>query len=147
VSGQETKQQLADQLLDLGKNMLITYLPQILEHKLKPQEQDEDLATVDGRIVKEDTELNFGDRTAEQLAREIRAYAGWPRSRVTIGTTEAIITGAHAENHPGIAGALWLDNKQRLGFYCQRGVLVIDTLIPAGKKEMPASAFLAGYKP
>jgi methionyl-tRNA formyltransferase len=34
----------------------------------------------------------------------------------------------------------------QLGIYCKQGVLIIDKLIPAGKKEMPASAFLAGYR-
>jgi methionyl-tRNA formyltransferase len=146
LRGDETKQQLADQLLGLGKDMLLTYLPQILEDRIKPQDQDEKNATVDGRISKADAVLDFTQKTAEELAREVRAYAGWPRSRVMIGTTEAIITSAHAEDVSGVAGALWIDAK-KLGFFCRQGVLVIDSLIPAGKKEMPASAFLAGYTP
>jgi methionyl-tRNA formyltransferase len=45
----------------------------------------------------------------------------------------------------GQPGSLLIDGKQ-LGVYAGDGVLTIDTLIPAGKPEMSAEAFLAGYK-
>lgn len=146
LHGDETKQQLADQLLNIGKDMLIHYLPDILDGKLEPAEQDNTQATTDELISKENSELTFVDQTAEQLEREVRAHAGWPRRRAKIGTTEIIITSAHAHEAAGVPGTLNLDDGQ-LGVYAKEGLLVIDTLIPAGKKEMSAQAFLAGYKP
>ena len=145
LRGDESKQQLTDQLLEIGKNMLISYLPQILDGSLKPSEQDDKEATTDSMISKQSAELDY-EKPAEQLAREVRAYAGWPRSKTTLGTTEVIVTQAHAADVQGRPGILWLGNKQ-LGMHCKQDTLIIDALIPAGKKEMPAEAFLAGYQP
>jgi methionyl-tRNA formyltransferase len=143
--GNETKQQMADALLALGKELLLLNLPNILNGSLPAREQDDEEASYDTKITKEDAELDF-HKTAERLAREVRANLGWPRSRAMIGTTEVIITEAHAEDFNGTAGTLWLQDQQ-LGVHCETGTLIIDKLIPPGKKEMPAAAFLAGYKP
>lgn len=37
-------------------------------------------------------------------------------------------------------------NAKELGVYCGKDMLMIDGLIPAGKREIPIAAFLAGYK-
>lgn len=144
LSGDESKQALSQQLLAIGAAMVIQYLPDILNGSLQPAEQSETQATYDQKITKAAAELDF-QKPAEVLAREVRAYAGWPRSRAMIGTTEVIITKAHTEPTDGTPGTLWLDGKQ-LGIHAGNGVLIIDTLVPAGKKEMTASAFLAGYR-
>jgi methionyl-tRNA formyltransferase len=145
LRGNETKQALADQLLNIGKDMLLQYLPDILNDKLKPSNQDNALATKDSQISKQDSELDF-EKPAIELERQVRAHAGWPRSRALIGTTEIIITGAHAEDVSGLAGTLWLDGD-KLAIHCSEGTLVIDTLIPPGRKEMTGQAFLSGYSP
>jgi len=145
LSGTETKPALAEQLLNVGKDMLIAYLPQILDGSLEPTGQANDEATYDKLLQRADSELDFS-KPAEQLEREIRAYAGWPRSRAMVGTTEVIITQAHTANEHGVAGTLRLDGNE-MAMYCDNGLLVIDRLIPSGKKEMSATAFLAGYNP
>ncbi|HVV25777.1 MAG TPA: methionyl-tRNA formyltransferase [Candidatus Saccharimonadales bacterium] len=143
ITGRETKQQLADVLLNAGKDLLIKYLPAILDGSLTGQPQEKIEATYDKQIKKDVGELDT-TKPAAQLEREIRAYAGWPRSRLTLGTTEVIITQAHISDQNGTPGTLWLEGRQ-LGVHCAEGTLVIDRLIPPGKKEMTAEAFLAGY--
>lgn len=143
LRGDETKQALADQLLKLGSNMLITHLPKILDGSLAPSAQDEAQATYTDKIDKNDSELDF-KKPAGELEREVRAYAGWPRSRAKIGTTEVIVTAAHATSARGTLGALFINGRQ-LGLHCSEGTLIIDSLVPAGKKEMTGAAFLAGY--
>lgn len=145
LSGNETKRELADRLIELGRDMLIEHLPTILDGSLEPQPQDEEQRTYDNLIEKEDGQLDF-QKSAVQLEREVRAYAGWPRSRANIGLQEVIVTKAHVVGTNGVAGTMWLQDKQ-IGIYAGEGVLVIDRLVPSGKKEMDARAFLAGYKP
>jgi methionyl-tRNA formyltransferase len=147
LEGNETKQALADQLSTVGMQMIITSLPLILDGTLKSRPQDDKNATYDKLIAKSAGTLSGADwdQPAETLERQVRAYAGWPRSRTTIGHTDVIITSAHTEPGNGQAGSLWLGENQ-LGIYGSDGVLIIDTLIPAGKREMPTRAFLAGYK-
>jgi methionyl-tRNA formyltransferase len=151
LSGNETKQQLANQLAELGRDMLLQYLPAILAGSLAPTPQDDTAATYDSRLKKEDGLIDDTGWTqpATVLERKVRALAGWPRVRTTLGATEIIITAAHVTqttSSNGQPGTLWIEGKQ-LGVHCQDGILVIDSLIPAGRKEMTAAAYLAGYKP
>lgn len=146
LSGRETKQGLADQLSSLGLDLLLQNLPAILDGSADLEAQDEAQATYDPHIEKQDGIIDWS-KSATRLEREVRAYAGWPRSRAKIGYTDIIITSAQVEAGSGTAGTLWFGDAKKLGFYTGDGVLVINSLIPAGKKEMTAEAFLAGYKP
>lgn len=147
LNGNETKQDLADKLLALGGYMLIEQLPAILDGTLQPKPQDDDRATFDQLISKEDGMIDWRE-SAEHIEREIRAFRDWPQSRATLGGKDVIITVAHGvpsndpESSPGslqIAGNL-------LMVECGTGYLCLDRLKPAGKQEMSAEAFLAGYK-
>jgi methionyl-tRNA formyltransferase len=144
LHGNETKQQLADHLTNLGANMLVHYLPDILNGRLSPTEQNDSLSTYDQKISNDAGVVDW-QKPAEELEREIRAFAGWPKSRAELAKRDVIITRAHVESGKGVPGTLWLEPGQ-LGVHCKEGVLVIDALIPAGKKEMTAQAFLAGYQ-
>ena len=143
LSGDETKQQLADQLAQLGSRMVAENLPKILNGELVPSPQDESQATEDSRISKQDSLLDFS-HSAVELERQIRAYAGWPRSRTKLKDTDIIVTSAHVAEGSGRPGELVVEANQ-LGIYCVAGILFIDSLIPAGKKEMSGSAFISGY--
>ena len=145
LNGTETKQSLSDQLNELGAKLLLTHLPAILDGTLKPKPQDESHATTDGQLSKSDAVLNW-NLPAAHLERQIRAYAGWPRSRATIGTSEVIVTAAHELAGNGVAGTPWLADGQ-LGTHTTEGILIIDRLIPPGKKEMSGSDYLRGYHP
>lgn len=144
LNGGETKQGLADNLSTLGTAMLLQQLPAILEGSTEPTPQDEANATYDAHITKADGVIDWS-KPAAQLEREIRAYGGWPRSRTTLGSTDVIITAAQAAGGSGAIGNLEIHGRE-LGVYCGEGLLTISSLIPAGKREMPAEAFLAGYK-
>lgn len=147
LAGNETKQALADQLLGVGAAMLLSYLPTILDGSLIPVAQDETQAQYDEKIAKDAGSLPLAawHKPVAELERAVRAYDGWPRSRTNVGGTDILITRAHIG--PGFAapGTLWVANKS-FGIQASDGVLVIDSLIPAGKKEMSAAAFLAGYQ-
>lgn len=144
LNGAETKQALADQLLAIGKDLIIELLPRILDGSLEPVAQDDAKATYDSLIDKSAAQLDW-DKPALELERAVRAYAIWPRSRTKINGTEVIITKSHVIDGVGKAGTTWKDAKQ-LGFYTANGILVIDRLLPIGKQEMDTMAFLAGHQ-
>jgi methionyl-tRNA formyltransferase len=144
LNGDETKQNLADQLGAIGVDMVLQYLPKILDGSAAPTPQNDSAATYDHMITKADGRIDW-HKPAIRLEREVRAYNGWPRSQARLGTTEVIITSAHTEKASGQPGTLKTQDRQ-LGIYCGQGMLVIDSLVPAGKQEMSAAAFLAGYR-
>lgn len=135
LQGTETALELYDTLGTLGADSLVRLLPTIIDGSLTPIPQDDTQATYCSLIHKQDGIIDWS-KPAAQIEREVRAYQGWPGSRTTLGKVDVIITSSHvsAENEP-------------LSVRCADGkYLVIDTLKPVGKKEMPAKAFLAGYK-
>jgi methionyl-tRNA formyltransferase len=144
LTGAETKIELTDKLSVIGRDLLLANLPAILNGSLEPKPQDETRATYDKQIEKADGVMDF-TKPAVQLEREVRAYAGWPRSRARINDIDVIITAAHAAPGSGEPGQIWQEGK-KFGFYTSENTLEIDKLIPAGKKEMSSEAFLAGYR-
>ena len=144
LNGSETKQDLADKLALLGKDMLLDKLPMILDGSLEPSEQNDSEATYDKPLEKRHSELDFS-KPAEQLSREIRAYAGWPRSRTKIGSTDVIITSTQPGKGSGKPGEIKVEDKQ-LVISTSDGDLIIESLIPSGKKMMTSREFLAGYR-
>jgi methionyl-tRNA formyltransferase len=144
LNGDETKEALAEHLLEIGGKMVVELIPGILDGSLVAVPQTDENATYDDLITKADSLLDFS-KPAVKLEREVRAYLEWPKSRTTIGGKEVVITKAHIIDGNGNPGDIWRDGKE-FGFYTSDGIFVIDSLKPAGKSEMPAAAFLAGYR-
>lgn len=147
LAGNETKQGLADALLELGSQMLVTVLPDILCGTICPQPQDDSQATYDRMITKQDGVLDLS-KPAQHLEREVRAYLGWPGSRCMIAGKDVVVLAAHiAENYIENVDkkTIFTANKQ-LCLQTGDGILVVDELKPAGRPAMSATAFLAGHK-
>jgi methionyl-tRNA formyltransferase len=144
LKGRETKQELADLLLDIGSDLLVENLPRIIDGTLIPYEQDDSKATYDMLITKQDGRIDWS-KPAIDIEREVRAYAEWPKSYTQWGILEAVVTEAHVSDHAGPSGTSFVDGRLP-AVYCGTGSLVIDRIKPAGKQEMTGEAFLAGYK-
>ncbi|MEK7594744.1 MAG: methionyl-tRNA formyltransferase [Patescibacteria group bacterium] len=143
-----TTPELTEQLIELSNATLKQILPLYIAGSIDPAPQDQTMAassepTYSRKLTKQDSILDFA-KSAVQLEREIRAFTGWPRSRTKLGSTDVIISKAHVEDTPGQAGQLWQADNQ-LGVHTSEGTLIIDRLVPAGKKEMSAEAFLRGH--
>lgn len=137
-----SKQDLADAAGELGAKMAVEALPLILDGGLTPSPQDESQATYTKQIHKTDGILDF-TKSAKQLEREIRAYAGWPGSSTKINNKPVIVTAAQVIDRSGAPGTFFIHDRQ-LAVYCNIGALVITQLKPAGKRVMPSRDFLAG---
>lgn len=147
IDGSETKQELADILSESAAEKLVEVLPHIINGSLKPEPQNEQEATYDQRISKIDGLIDWY-KTASTIEREVRAYAGWPKSSTSLGLVSVTITAGHSvpTNHGEKPGTLVIqEDTGVLMIECSEGMLCIDRLIPAGKKEMTAAEFIRGY--
>ncbi len=146
LKGTETKQELADKLSQIGSTMVIELLPGILDGNIIAKPQDNNAATYDKLIKKEDGRIDW-NKPAAQLEREIRAYVDWPKTFTTIAESEVIITKARvSESSDARAqGSVFKTEANELAVQTSDGALIIDNLKPAGKNEMTAQEFLAGY--
>jgi methionyl-tRNA formyltransferase len=146
-----TTPELTTDLIQLSTALLRDTLPRYLAGQVKSATQEKVAGLVgyspepsySRKLTKEDGILDW-QKPATQLAREVRAYADWPKSRCILGGHAVIITRAHAESGQGEPGTIWNKDKH-LGIYCAKGILMIDELKPAGKQKMDAAAFLNGY--
>lgn len=143
LSGTETKQDLANSLLALGKELLLKNLPDILEENISTLVQDNNNATYTRLIEKKDGVIDW-QLSASQIERQVRAFNGWPKSRTILIDKEIVITKVQiieAQGDPGTFGS----DHQHLIVYCGQQALEILELTLAGKARMSGLDFIAGY--
>ncbi len=132
----ETQPELHDKLGAMGAKLLAKTLPDILNGKIKPTEQDHTQATYCQLLTKNDSELNPKTMGAFECERKIRAHLTYPKSRLYLYGQSRIITKAHVSRHARTA----------LDFLCQDGAyLCIDELIGPSGRRMTARDFINGY--
>jgi methionyl-tRNA formyltransferase len=135
LSSQETKAQLASKLLKTGSQLLLSNLPGILEDQIQPQVQDETDASYTKLIKKTDGVMDFG-QPAEILERQVRAFAGWPKSTAKIHGQNIIVTKARVAKSQE-DGSLVIQAKP--------GFLEIQELVAPSGRSMSGADFIRGY--
>lgn len=137
LSGSETRPELYRTLAIVGTNILLETLPEILDGSLQPTPQDEALASYCSLLQKNDARLDLETLTATQAERLVRAHLGFPKSKLSLGNNEIIITKAHVS----------ITKKTPLDIVCRDGAfLSIDELIAPSGRRMNSDAFIRGYK-
>lgn len=144
LRGDESKTELVARLQQLGSELLVEVLPSIVSGTLKPRKQPHpDRATYSHLLTKEDGVIDW-NKPAEQIEREIRAFAGWPSSHTTLAGREVIITKVRIVKISGTPGEVTIMDKELI-IGAGKNSLAIEKLKPAGKKEMTGSDFVRGY--
>ncbi|MDP3645867.1 MAG: methionyl-tRNA formyltransferase [bacterium] len=114
-------------LLTEGGALLAQILPHWIEGDIEAREQNHDLATFTVKIEKEDGLLDLSDDPYKNLLK-IRAYEGWPGTfaffKKGSKDVRVKIIDAHIENN----------------------ALVIDRVVPEGKREMAYGEFLRSLR-
>lgn len=136
LAGTETKLTLYEQLSKIGSELLFDTLPRIIDGSLLPTAQDEAEATYCDLFTKQDSILEPSVLTAQQAERRVRAFLGYPKTKVTIAGHSVVITKAHVSE----TAATILDIECADGKF-----LSVDELIGPSGKAMNAKAFLNGY--
>ncbi len=140
-----SKQEIATYLSLLAAELIRDKLDYIVANKVIPSPQNHQLSTYDKMISKSDAILDPISKTAIQLLNEIRAYYGWPRSKIIINKNEYIITSATIAKGVDTPGKLFF-TKNDVGVYTKKDILVFKSILPTAKKEMNSKSFLAGYR-
>lgn len=147
IAPEDTTPSLTSKLIALSNTLLTQSLPRYVSGELRPFPQEGE-ATYSRKLTKQDGIIDW-TKPATQLEREIRAFIEWPKSRTQLAGKDTIITRAHAVTsepagaHPGDIDVV--EGSKEFGVVTGNGTLWIDSLKPAGKNEMDAASFLAGY--
>ena len=137
ITPDTTKQSLYEELAQAGANALIEVLPKVVAKNASETPQDEAQASFTAQLDKSQSQLQPALKTAKTLSNEVRAFAGFPKSKAAFLDIPCVVTKAHVSD----AAITELDLQCKDGKY-----LVIDRLIPENSKEMDATSFLNGHK-
>ena len=79
IGPRETADELTERLFGMGADLLVSRLPGWAGGRLQASPQDDSQATVTRRLSRRDGEMDW-TRSADYLARQVRAYHPWPGS-------------------------------------------------------------------
>ena len=123
IPTETTKEEIKNQLVNLGGKVLCDILPKIINKELKPKPQDESRATFCKKIKKEDGEIDINGNGKENW-NKYRAFYGWPNVFFYIikkgKKIRVKITEANYENNS----------------------FIIKRVVPEGRKEISYEEFL-----
>lgn len=136
LTKKETGPELYHALATIGADLLLETLPRIIDGSLTPLPQDDSKATYTKLLTKQDGWLRPESITAAEAEQQVRAYLGFPKTRVVIHEQTIIITKAHVSHkQQSPTDILCRDNSY----------LVIDELIAPSGRRMSADDFERGY--
>ncbi len=144
IQDDDTSGTLFDKLAQLGGDLLIETLPGYLAGRLVPVPQDESQATLAPTLKKEEGELDFS-QPAEGLARKVRAFNPWPGAYTFLDGQPFKVHLAHAVKGGGQPGQRSV-HEELPAIATSDGLLVLDTVQPAGKQAMGGADFLRGAR-
>ena len=146
ISDDDTYGTLSEKLSLLGRDLLISTLPKIIEGDNFDIPQNDDEATHTVKIKREDERLDF-TKTRKELHNFVRALNPTPYANILVNGEEwKVIETAIGEEKTGTVGTVTSVNKDSFGILASDGELLIKRIKVAGKKEMNVKDFFNGYK-
>lgn len=143
IDTKDTQITLTEKLIELSNKTLLEYLPKYIAGKISPTPQSLKSISYSKKLAKEDGLISWNN-TSVDIERQIRAYAGWPKSRASINNVDCIILEADIDKSDLSPGELSSRNNTLL-IGCLDGSLSIKKIQPSGKKPMSAGEFIRGY--
>lgn len=133
---------LHDQISELGAELIIKTLDNL--SRIKPEQQDDSLATYANKISKEESKLDFST-DVETLERKIRAFNPYPATyfEYKCERFKVLTAKVHKEKHNLPLGQLKIKNN--IFIACSDGMLEIINIQRQGKKVMPCCDCIKGF--
>lgn len=157
IAPEDNVGKIHDELMLLGAKTLLATVDLFLqdeEPKAQPQTSYDITPTSAPKLTKENTELHW-DRPARELHNQVRGLSPYPAAWCTLSfegqepmTFKILETAVLSDELPSAEHPLGqiISGKRSLEIQTAEGRLEIKVLQPAGKKAMPATAFLNGLR-
>ncbi len=147
VADDDTSESLGARLGRMGAEMAVRDIPRWVEGELVALPQHGSEASLTRTLCKADGWIDW-TRAAADIDRQIRAMWPWPRAWTTIHGSPMqihdakVVTAENGEYEPGVV----VQARRRLIVACGEDALEIETVEPAGRRAMAASAYLYGVR-
>lgn len=153
IGPEETAGSLHDRLSHLGAELLVQALGGIAAGTAPRLPQDHSRATYAHKLTPADERIDWGD-PARCVLNRVRGLNPWPVAHTTWRGNLLKVWQAAAATEPPVAGpasppgtVLAADPARGLVVAVADGAVSLLAVQPAGKRPMPAGAFVAGYRP
>ncbi len=149
VDDRMTAPELEKALAELAGRHIGGCIAELAAGKLTPAEQDHAAATLSRKIRKSHASLDW-NAPADELARKIRAFYPWPSVVFTVQRGErpaaVKITAGKTVEGTGRPGQILSISRDGIAVACGQGALLLEKVVPEGKKEMRAGDFANGFR-
>ncbi len=151
ISDSDNYQTLLKKLADLSSELLIKTIPDYLEHKIQPREQNHQAATFTQIITKQDGHIT-SNQSAQDIYNMHRAYQPWPgifgnlkvnNQQINIKLIDIEL--ANPTNQPNSPLELFQQDNNLYLQSANHTALKINQLQPQGKNTTNAKNFINGY--
>lgn len=147
INQEDNLEILTNKLSQLGKDLLLETLPNIIKGTNKRIKQDQNKVTYAYNITPSDEHLNF-DKSCKEVFNQVRGLSPTPGCFVKLNDKKIKIydgyqTTEKSSQETGIITKLY---KEGIGVSTKDYIYVITDIKPEGKKRMKAKDYLNGCK-
>jgi methionyl-tRNA formyltransferase len=145
----DTYEDLSPRLAAVGGDLLVETIDRLELGELKPQPQDDSLASPAPKITLEDSPIDW-ERPAREIVNQIRGLAGSADAYTWLGEKRLkvlrarVAPVANGSYPPG--EVITADAKRGLTVATAAGAVALEEVCLEGKKRMPVAAFLNGVR-
>jgi methionyl-tRNA formyltransferase len=147
IAEEDTSESLGGRLGRIGAELAVRDIPRWVEGELIASPQRGAQASLTRTLTKADGWLDW-TRSAAEIERHIRAMWPWPRAWTTVHGSPmqihraSVVDVEHGMGEPGVV----ISDRRRLIVTCSEDALEIEAIEPAGRRTMPARAYLNGLR-
>lgn len=153
IASEDNAGTLHDKLMTVGAEMVLSTLADMDAGKVITYPQPEGEFVAAPKIFKHDCRIQWND-TAVNIHNHVRGLSPYPAAWAEIVLdngkilqTKIFTTALSDTASENASGTIVIESGRMYGAAGDGKYVEIKSLMPAGKKQMDATAFLAGYKP
>src|SRR5262245_23289629 len=148
IGPDETSDVVETALADMGAELLVTVVDQLVSGTAREEPQDDTRATYAPRLTKEEGRIDW-TQSASQIHNRVRGLYPWPHAYTSFKGTRLIVLRSAVANAGASAaspGTILSVTSEAIQVATGDGELAILDVQPAGRRAMRAHDFLLGHR-
>ena len=146
IEANDTSASLHDKLAMLGATLIVETLAALEQDALKPQSQDESMATYAAKLDRQESYIDW-QQPAASIVNQIHAFNPWPGARTRYLDTELkLLRAAVVDNDSELSAGTVIASEKTIQVKCGEQAVQILQLQKPGSRAMPSEEFLNGFE-